>query len=436
MEKVPTAAWTPVRPSPRTGTGVAEPTPASPAKPANPASPVDAAARSVASDAERSADGRPTEAGTGEHTDVVIDLDPVVDHMTRLLDGYLDGSDGSGGVAGRDRRAADRRHNPVAAAVGHSLRGRGKMVRAEILLATCAAVGGDPDSLTVAAAGIEYGHLASLVHDDLIDRDTLRRNEPTVWHHFGPPHAVVTGDWLLFAAFHLLARCGDRVPAERVVRALRALSQSGLDSCFGASYELTLAGDVRVPVEDYLQMARAKTGSVLRGAAVSGAVLGGGGAEQAAAAGGYGEHLGIAFQIVDDLLPYTTDEATLGKPVLSDVRNRRPTLPVLYALEDCAEDERELLRATYADPPQPGEGATDGNAGPACDTGVTPDPSDVGAAHERLRQILTRTGALARTRGVAEHYQAASLAALAALPAGAGRERLREIAAAVLDRDR
>lgn len=330
-------------------------------------------------------------------------LRPVAEHMDRTV-----GEHAGGWPA-----------NPVVDAVRHSLRGHGKMLRAAVFLAACRAAGGDPDALESAASGIEYGHLASLVHDDLIDADTLRRDNATVWSRFGSSCAVLTGDWMLFAAFHALARCADLVPAERVVRALEALSHAGIDMCLGAAFELSLTGDVGITPETYLRMAAAKTGSLLRAAVASGTVLGGGPDEQVAAAGDYGEHLGVAFQIIDDLLPYLADEATLGKPVHSDLRNRRPTLPVVLALPDCRAEDRDLLRALYTTP--------------AAEPG-TPGAAGAGAVYRRVRHVLADTGALVRAGAMADRFVDAALAALDAFAPGAGRDQLAGIAAAVRDR--
>lgn len=312
------------------------------------------------------------------------------------------------------RHAGDWAGSPVTAAIRHTLSNPGKMLRAAILLEACRAVGGDPDLLTPAAAGIEYGHLASLVHDDLIDGDTVRRHRGTVWYEFGPISAILAGDLLVFAAFHALAACRGRLPAERIVRALETVTRAGIETCFGEAMEAALAGDVTVPVERYVRMARAKTGSLIRGAAEGGAILGGGSRLQSAALRAYGEHLGVAFQLVDDLLPYVSDAATTGKPVHSDLRNRRATLPVLFALDSGGPRDRRLLAAAFGGP------------GP-----VEADPAEL---HRAVRDALERTGGLARARRLAADHCEAARDALAALPANEGRKRLDGLALAVLAR--
>lgn len=315
-----------------------------------------------------------------------------------------------------DRHAGEWTGNPVAAAIRHTLSGRGKMVRAAILLEACRAVGGDMDLLISAATGIEYGHLASLVHDDLIDGDTVRRSRGTVWHEFGATNAIVAGDLLVFAAFHALAGCRTRLPADRIVRALETVTQAGIETCFGEALELALTGDLTVPAAGYVRMARAKTGSLIRGAAEGGAILGGGPPDQVAALRAYGEQLGVAFQVVDDLLPYVSDAGTLGKPPESDLRNRRATLPILYALERCGPRDRRLLEAAFA----------------------RPDLAEVDLAelHRAVVDVLERTDAICRTRRLAAEHCHAALGSLGRLPANEGIAHLEGLARKTLARNR
>jgi geranylgeranyl diphosphate synthase type I len=315
-----------------------------------------------------------------------------------------------------DRHAGEWTENPVAVAIRHTLSGRGKMVRAAILLEACRAVGGDADLLTPAATGIEYGHLASLVHDDLIDGDTVRRDRGTVWHEFGATNAIVAGDLLVFAAFHALAACRARLPADRIVRALETVTEAGIETCFGEALELALTGDVTVPAARYVRMARAKTGSLVRGAAEGGAILGGGSAAQVAALRDYGERLGLAFQLVDDLLPYVSDAETLGKPVHSDLRNRRATLPVIYALERCGPGDRRLLLAAFSRP------------------GLV--EVDMAELHRAVAGVLERTDALGRTRRLAAEHCHAALGSLAPLAANEGVAHLEGLALRALARNR
>ena len=210
----------------------------------------------------------------------------------------------------------------------------GKMLRGRMLLEACRAVGGDPEEVLHAAAGTEYGHLASLVHDDIIDMDEIRRGKHSVWHAYGSDLAILTGDLFIFEAFHSLSLCRHTIAAERVARVLEVLSAACIELCLGQVAEMRFTKNCTARSEDYLEMIRLKTGSLFRASLESGAILGGGTEEQIKAVSIYGEKLGLAFQIVDDLLPYTSSEQVTGKPKTSDIKNHRVTLPILYALEN------------------------------------------------------------------------------------------------------
>jgi geranylgeranyl diphosphate synthase type I len=281
------------------------------------------------------------------------------------------------------------------------------MLRCFTLLEACRAVGGDPDLVLDAAAGAEYGHVASLVHDDLMDRDEVRRGRPSVWHQHGPDMAIVTGDLFLFQAFRLLSLCRHQVPAERVVRVLEVLSTGCIDLCLGQALETHLAASGWVPYSQYLTVIRHKTASLFRACAESGAILGGGTTDQVLALREYGEALGMAFQIADDLSGYTRDDAELRKPARSDLRNRRITLPIIHAFEMAVEPDRRLLRDAFR-------------------TG--PPPADLDALHREVAAILHRSGALDRTREEAHSYRTVALERLLVLPPSEGRDSMESVA--------
>ncbi len=220
----------------------------------------------------------------------------------------------------------------------------GKLIRPILLLDSALAVGGNLSCVIPAAVGAECGHVASLIHDDIIDADDLRRGRPSVQHRYGIGDAIVAGDALIFDLFAGLAECRSAgAPDNRVVAALHAVARAGLDLCRGQSLESELTRNPRFDPEAYLDVARLKTASFFRGACESGAILGGGSAESVAALRTYGDLLGTAFQIHDDLLMYLSDSQTTGKPQASDVQNGRLTLPVILAYESAQSWERELV---------------------------------------------------------------------------------------------
>lgn len=310
-----------------------------------------------------------------------------------------------------DRHLPDHTGNPLIDVAGYVLGSRGKMLRGLTLLEACRAVGGDSEAILQAAAGTEYGHLASLIHDDLMDRDELRRGRPSVWRRYGTDLALLGGDLFIFHAYHSLALCRHVVPAERVAQVLEVLSSSCIDLCLGQALESRLTANQGVAEEQYLQMIRHKTASLFRASAESGAILGGGTPEQVLAVRDYGEDLGMAFQMVDDLLSYTQDDVRLRKPAHSDLKNRRMTLPIIYALETGSEADRRVLQEVFG-----AEAAFD----------------DVAVVYEEVVGILRRSGALERVAGEARTFQRRSLSRLFVLPPNAGRDSLEAVAEFVI----
>lgn len=304
--------------------------------------------------------------------------------------------------------------NHLLEACEYTLQATGKMMRGGMLLQACRAVGGNPEDILHAAAGTEYGHLASLVHDDLMDQDEMRRGQPTVWRQYNPDYAILVGDLFIFETFHCLSLCRHRVSAERVASVLEVMSRSCIELCLGQAMETPFIKNCSAGSEDYIEMIRHKTGSLFRGALESGAILGGGTDEQVAALREYGESLGIAFQIVDDLLCYTGQDLIIRKPTLSDIRNHRVTLPIQYALESANDEDRQTLRTIFED-------------------GLFDD--DLPAAHTVVIAILQRTGASKRAEQEAIRYQQRALACLACLPHNEGHEYLEMAAHMVVRRE-
>lgn len=304
--------------------------------------------------------------------------------------------------------------NRLLDACTYALSASGKMLRGVMLLQACCAVGGDPEDVMYAAAGTEYGHLASLVHDDLMDLDEQRRGQTTVWREYGSDTAVLTGDLFIFEVFHCLSLCRQRVPAERIVRVLEVISRACIELCLGQSQEIPLIGNCSANSAEYIEMVRNKTGSLFRAALASGAILGGGTEEQVAALDAYGDHLGIAFQIVDDLLCYTGQDQVMRKSTLSDIRNHRVTLPIQYALEAADGADHQVLREVF-------------------EYGLFDD--DLFVAHDIVSAILERTGARARAERAALDHQRQAFECLKVLPENTGRDYLEMIAHLVVKRE-
>jgi geranylgeranyl pyrophosphate synthase len=277
----------------------------------------------------------------------------------------------------------------------------GKLFRPTLLLEAAVAVGGTARSVLPAAVGAECGHVASLIHDDIIDGDDLRRSRPSVPYTYGIADAIIAGDALIFDLFAGLAECRQTgVPASRIVSALEAVAQAGLDLCRGQSMEAELHQGRSLDLDAYLVMISLKTAALFRGACKSGAILGGGPRELVHALSTFGESLGLAFQMHDDLLPYISDTHVMGKPQASDVKNGRLTLPVILAYSAGTPKDRQLITDALFAPGNPEH------------------------ALAVLQEMLKQTGAIDAAVEMAQQYARQSRQALDQIPATPSRDRL------------
>jgi geranylgeranyl diphosphate synthase, type I len=209
----------------------------------------------------------------------------------------------------------------------------GKGVRPALALLSAQAAGAPPEAATAAAVAVELVHVFSLVHDDIMDGDERRRHRPTLWRAFGTGAAVLAGDAMLALAVEIV---GERAAAAGADSA-RILSTTLVDLVNGQAEDISFetrpwTGPDAVTAEEYTGMARRKTGSLLGCAAALGAQAAGAHPGAVDAMADAGRDLGLAFQAVDDLLGIWGDPAVTGKPVFSDLRRRKKTLPVLFAL--------------------------------------------------------------------------------------------------------
>ena len=228
-------------------------------------------------------------------------------------------------------------------AMRYSLLSGGKRIRAVLVLAFCAACGGDEESVMNAACAIEMLHAYSLIHDDLpcMDNDTLRRGKPTCHVVYGETNAVLAGDALQAAAFSTLLRCP--LEGEKLAGMARILADAAGERGMCGGQYLDTSNDPADVDEEYLtNLHGMKTGALLRAACLGGAVAAGASEEQLRAAGEYASALGLAFQIRDDVLDAIGDAAVLGKDIGSDSANGKTTFITLYGVEGC-----EKLIADY-----------------------------------------------------------------------------------------
>lgn len=226
----------------------------------------------------------------------------------------------------------------------------GKAIRPALVLLAAEAVGGVPARAVPAAVAVELVHNFSLLHDDVMDGDDTRRHRQTAWSVFGVSAAILAGDALLTLALDVLADSGHPAAQE----GMRMLSAAVLDLLDGQSADVAFEARADVGLPECLSMAQGKTGALLGCACALGASFGAGSPEQVEHLRGFGQHLGLAFQHVDDLLGVWGDPAVTGKPIHVDLARRKKSLPVVAALTSGTPAGRELAALYQREQPLSG----------------------------------------------------------------------------------
>lgn len=229
--------------------------------------------------------------------------------------------------------------------------GAGKAVRPSLCLFGCEAAGGSAALAMPAAVALELIHNFSLVHDDIQDEDETRRNRKTVWAVWGKPKALVAGNVMRVVAdtaLHGLLDVG--ADAERALNAAALLTEAYLEMIEGQYLDLAFEGRRDIGMDDYRRMISRKTGALLRCSLNLGAAIGARDDETVAAFRECGRALGYVFQIRDDVLGVWGEEEITGKPVGSDIRRKKNSYPVVYAMESAEGDDGETIAAIYDKP--------------------------------------------------------------------------------------
>src|SRR5258708_35621427 len=235
-------------------------------------------------------------------------------------------------------------------AMRYSLFAGGKRIRPLRAMAAAEAVSDAPAGVESAACALEMIHTYSLIHDDLpaLDNDDLRRGRPTCHKVFGDAMAILAGDALLTLAFEVLAKLENLDDSRRVRVVAELATASGTVGGMIGGQVNDLEGEGKFPTAHLLEaIHRAKTGALLRASVRIGAIYAGAGPAQLEALSSYGEHIGLAFQIVDDILDVEQPSAALGKTAGKDAQQKKITFPAVYGLEhsrEMAEQERLAAR--------------------------------------------------------------------------------------------
>ncbi len=291
--------------------------------------------------------------------------------------------------------------------VEYALLGGGKRLRS-FLSTICARLcgGGEEGQLRLLSAAFEYLHTATLIHDDVIDHAASRRGKASMVRRYGMTAAILAGDWLHARSMRLVGLAG--------AQALEVFCTATADMVDGEFLQMCHARNLAVTEEQYLSVIKKKTAGLIKAACAVGALHGQGSPEQVAALAMYGEKIGLAFQIADDLLDYLGEEEQTGKATGNDFAEGKMTLPLIHALRHAAPQDRELLCSSLADNQQSG-------------------------TFTAVRSILAQSGSFAYCRVRAEEEMEKGLAALSCFTQAEQQEdvaALRSLADYVLNRER
>lgn len=291
---------------------------------------------------------------------------------------------------------------------GHTLLSGGKRLRPALALLASRLVGRQfpAERAYAAAAAAEMIHMASLMHDDVVDEAPERRGRPTANSVFGNGITVLTGDFLLAKSISLLAHNDENLAIVRV------FSDVTVGMAEGEVLQASVAHDLTIPMETYEEVIRRKTAWFLSGCCQSGAMVGGGTPEEISALQEYGMELGMAFQIADDLLDFLGDPKKTGKPLGTDLKDGRVTLPLIHALATVDDETKAHLTALLQQP----------------------DLSDADIA--TITGIVARSGGFEKAREIAEERGERAAACLTAFTPSPFRETLETLARYVTARDR
>ena len=285
----------------------------------------------------------------------------------------------------------------------HVIEAGGKRLRPTVTILSYKSFGGtDSKKIVEIAAGFELIHSATLIHDDINDGGSTRRGRVTVYKKYGLHDAIVTGDYLFAKAFQI-GGVFDKVVVDTTADACASLAEGEiLQNKYRHRKDLS--------VDTYLKVMERKTAQPIRAGAMVGAYLAGASAEEIENMGKYGLSLGIAFQIIDDILDFTGDERKTGKAAGNDLREGNLTLPSLLAIKDSDEAKKAILEVIAKEEP-PVESIS------------------------RCAELIARTGALEKARGMGEYYGMEALHSLGCLGNNGYSKGLRDLVARVLARD-
>ncbi len=294
---------------------------------------------------------------------------------------------------------------PAITEIGQYLQGGGgKRLRPTLVLLSSRLCGYDGPAMIRLGAVVELLHTATLVHDDIIDGADTRRGRPSTNSRWGNHMSVLAGDWLYMQAFNVAL-------AERQFKILDLLIGLTQVMVEGELLQLTLLRKIDITEDEYFELSYRKTACLFSACLRLGAILGHKSEEMEMKLGSYGVNLGLAFQLVDDLLDFTSSEEKLGKPVGSDLREGKLTLPLIYLLERCPKSEAAKISRALEEPEFPSAG------------------------FDEILNLMNRYGALNRSRAKARELAEQARSVLENFPDSPYRDALRSLPEFILDRE-
>jgi len=312
---------------------------------------------------------------------------------------------------------------PVCEISSYLREGGGKRLRPALLLLAAGASGYRGESAIHLGAVVEMIHSATLIHDDVIDGADTRRGRPSANARWGNHMSVLAGDWLYMQSFEMALQ-------ERNFAVLDILIDLTQNMVEGELLQLTRLGQIDLNEAEATELAYRKTACLFSGCARLGAVLGNQPKEIEDGLADYGRNAGLAFQLVDDLLDFTASPEKLGKPVLSDLKEGKVTLPLIFALEAQAHADSPLAAASD------GNGQAHANSEGRCLVEKVLEERDFRSVRaEQIAKLVRETGALERATKLAKEYVQRSKASLEVLPDTEYRRALLAVPDFILDRE-
>ncbi len=285
----------------------------------------------------------------------------------------------------------------------HSLLGCGKRLRPLLFVLSCNLCEYEGENIYELATIFEFIHTASLLHDDVLDNADVRRKKPSANHIWGNHAAVLEGDFLYLKSTSIALGTSNLSLFKRVTTTTAQMTE-------GQIMELMNTHNWKTTQEEYMDIITSKTAVLMSAACACGAILSGSGPETEAALSGFGLNLGIVFQLIDDLLDYTSSQEEFGKPVGKDLKEGKITLPLIYTLAGLERSERDRLEVLFKN----------GNA----------DEEEYG----KLISLVNEKGALGQIRHKARSYADKAARSLAVLPDSDPKKTLLELNGYIIDR--